>query len=163
MKRISKILIILILLLTLTSCKKIKSYNDSNGDKFIDEYYEYLADNKQGYVAIDLRKLEPDYANGHLNGFKSYQYQLTKNENEQEEKYIERISNTFLKWIELNYSKDLTIFLIDYDGSIVEKEIVNLEKIGYKKIYIYIDGYDTLINHLNNKVEIKKGVEDCGC
>ena len=121
----------------LTGCKKVYVISNDNASEFVDEYYEYLADNKQGFVALDLRNLDPDYAEGHLKGFKSYQYYIARNHLEPDTVYNERISNTFIKWMEQNYNKDLTVFLIDNDGSIVTQAAVKLKGAGYKKIYIF--------------------------
>ena len=166
MKLISKTLIILfttLFVLTFSSCKKVYIYDESKADDFINEYYEYLADNKQGFVAIDLRNLNPDYSDGHLKGFKSYQYYIARNEKEPDSVYESRISETFCKWIQQNYSKDLAVFLIDYNGTVVEQAAVKLKGLGYKNVYIYTGGYDTIVNHLNDLVEVVTGVEDCGC
>lgn len=166
MKKIANYFILIISfvsLLFLTGCKKVYVISKDNASEFVDEYYEYLADNKQGFVALDLRNLDPDYAEGHLKGFKSYQYYIARNHLEPDTVYNERISNTFIKWMEQNYNKDLTVFLIDNDGSIVTQAAVKLKGAGYKKIYIFTSGYDNIINHLNDKIEIVTGVDDCGC
>lgn len=166
MKKIASYFILIISfvsLLFLTGCKKVYVISNDNVSEFVDEYYEYLADNKQGFVALDLRNLDPDYAEGHLKGFKSYQYYIARNHLEPDTVYNERISNTFIKWMEQNYNKDLTVFLIDNDGSIVTHAAVKLKGAGYKKIYIFTSGYDNIINHLNDKIEIVTGVDDCGC
>ena len=166
MKKIANYFILIISflsLLFLTACKKVYVISKDNASEFVDEYYEYLADNKQGFVALDLRNLDPDYAEGHLKGFKSYQYYIARNHLEPDTVYNERISNTFIKWMEQNYNKDLTVFLIDNDGSIVTQAAVKLKGAGYKKIYIFTSGYDNIINHLNDKIEIVTGVDDCGC
>lgn len=166
MKRVINLFLVALSLLSLmlfTGCKKVHVINETEATKFVDEYYEYLADNKQGFVALDLRTLDPDYASGHLKGFMSYQYHIARNHLEPDSVYNERISETFIKWMELNHSKDLTVFLIDKDGSIVTQVAVKLKGAGYKNIYIYTSGYDTIINHLNGKIEIVTGVDDCGC
>ena len=70
---------------------------------------------------------------------------------------------TFSKSVKIDI-KDLDItLLIDKDGSIVTQAAVKLKGAGYKNIYIYTSGYDTIINHLNGKIEIVTGVDDCGC
>ena len=150
-------------LVFLGGCKKVHVVNNDNASEFVDEYYEYLADNKQGFIALDLRNLDPDYASGHLKGFKSYQYYIARNHLEPDTVYNERISSTFIRWMEQNYNKDLTVFLIDKDGSVVSQAAVKLKGIGYKNIYIYTSGYDTIVNYLNDKIEIVTGVDDCGC
>lgn len=166
MKLINKTLIIITILLfvfTISSCKKVKVYDEEEASEFISEYYEYLADNKQGFVALDLRNLNPDYSEGHLKGFKSYQYYIARNADEKDTEYESRISDAFIKWIQQNYNKKLAIFLIDYDGSVVTPVAAKLKSIGYKQIYIYTGGYDTVVYHLNDLVEIVTGVDDCGC
>lgn len=166
MKKIYKLFTLLLIfsfIFMISSCKKVHVVDEDNADLFVDEYYEYLADNKQGFVALDLRNLEPDYANGHLKGFKSYQYYIARNHLEPDSVYNERISTTFIKWMELNYSKNLTVFLIDSSGDIVTQAAVKLKDAGYKNIFIYTSGYDTIVNKLNGKIEIVTGVDDCGC
>ena len=145
------------------SCKKVNVFDETKANDYIDAYYEYLSDQKQGFVAIDLRTLESEYAEGHLKGFISYQYYKTKKENETDAVYESRMSESFNKWMTLNYSKSLTVFLLDNDEKIANREALKLKNQGYKKIYIYTGDFNTLQEQANGVIEIVKGIDDCGC
>lgn len=160
-KRILLILILVTLCFTMISCKKVNVFDDTKASDYIDAYYEFLSDQKQGFVAIDLRNLESEYAKGHLKGFISYQYYKTKKENETDSSYESRMSENFNKWMTLNYSKSLTVFLLDCDEKVGNQEALKLKNQGYKKIYIYTGDFNTL--QTNGIIEIVKGIDDCGC
>lgn len=162
-KRYIYILLLFILCLSISGCKKIVVYNETDTDKYIDAYYEYLSDQKQGFVAIDFRMLETEYAEGHLKGFVSYQFYKTRNADESDAAYEQRMSENFVKWMVNNYSKSLTVFLLDDNGITVQKEIIKLKNIGYKKIYGYTGNFDLLKEHASGIIEIVKGTDDCGC
>ena len=162
-KRILFILILVTLCFTMISCKKVNVFDETKANDYIDAYYEYLSDQKQGFVAIDLRTLESEYAEGHLKGFISYQYYKTKKENETDAVYESRMSESFNKWMTLNYSKSLTVFLLDNDGKVANREALKLKNQGYKKIYIYTGDFNTLQEQANGVIEIVKGIDDCGC
>lgn len=149
MKKIS-LLLIFILMLTLSSCSKVKTTEDSK------EFCEYIYDISRGEikrgVVIDLRDLETDYASGHIYGALSYEF------SNQEE-------NHFITWITGLKSTDTQVLIID-SGNNEHQTIMNyLEKAGYKKVLAYTLGYDTLkdSNEFKQKVEVKTGTEDCGC
>ena len=61
------------------------------------------------------------------------------------------------------YSKDKTIFIIDEDGSYVETLQSVLNTRGYKKVIIYLGGYERLKDENKNDFEIVNGIDDCGC
>lgn len=166
MKKLKRLFIVIIfcfILLNFTGCKKVKVISEENGDKYIDAYYEFLSDQKQGFVAIDLRDLNDEYANGHLKGFISYQYYKTKNNDETDDEYKKRMSENFINWMKYNYSTSLTVFLIDSDGSLVKDEADKLAKLKYKKIYVFEKGYDLLSKKAVGTIEIVTGTDDCGC
>ncbi len=149
----NKILLgIILLLLTLTSCKKIVVIDKSDANKYLDEYYLYLSDKKQDYVGIDLRSFNEEYVVGHLKGFVSY----SLHENDKN-------SNSFQDWMMQNYDQNTTIFLIDSDGLFSYQEAKILKENGYKKIYVYNGGYDSLIKYNDGKIPIITGSDDCGC
>ena len=143
-------LLICLLLITLTSCKsKVIATNKDNYSKYINEFYQYQIGQKEGYVAVDLRDTNT-YAEGHIKGFISYNYQnLTKEE--------------FINYITGMYNKKTTIFLLDSDGSLIEEVSSILQELEYKKIYIYTDGYESLIELAKNDIFIETGLDNCGC
>lgn len=166
MKKLYRLFIVImscLILLNFTGCKKVKVISEENGDKYIDAYYDFLSDKKQGFVAIDLRNLNDEYANGHLKGFISYQYYKTRNNEEIDDEYKKRMSENFINWMKYNYSTSLTVFLIDSDGSLVKEEAEKLAKIKYKKIYVFEKGYDLLSKNAVGIIEIVTGTDDCGC
>lgn len=149
MKKIS-LLFIFLLIITLTSCSKIKTTNDAK------EFCEYIYDISRGEikrgVVIDLRNLETEYAAGHIHGSLSYDFA------HQEEHH-------FITWITGLKSTDTQVLLID-SGNNEHQVIMNyLEKAGYKKILAYSLGYNNLkeTSEFKQKVEVKTGTDDCGC
>lgn len=166
MKKISRLFLLLvfsIIILSFTSCKKVAVISEDDGKKYIDAYYEFLSDARQGFVAIDLRNLNEEYAEGHLKGFISYQYYKTRNSVESDSEYESRMSENFRQWMKLNYSTSLTIFLIDSDGSIAKQEAIKLFNQNYKKIFVYENGYNSLIKYNNDVIDVVSGTDDCGC
>lgn len=143
-------LLICLLLITLTSCKsKVIASNKDNYSKYINEFYQYQIGQKEGYVAVDLRDTNI-YAEGHIKGFISYNYQNSTKEE-------------FINYITGMYNKKTTIFLLDSDGSLIEEVSSILQELEYKKIYIYTDGYESLIELAKNDIFIETGLDNCGC
>ena len=149
MKKIS-LLLVFILMLTLTSCSKIKTTNDSK------EFCEYIYDISRGEIkrgaVIDLRDLETDYANGHIHGALSYNY---KNQSEEH----------FITWITGLKSTDTQILIIDYGQNEHVQIMEYLKEAGFKKVLAYTLGYDVLkeTSEFKQMVEVKTGTDDCGC
>lgn len=149
MKKIS-LLLIFILILSLTSCAKVKTTSDSK------EFCEYIYDISRGEIkrgaVIDLRDLETDYATGHILGSLSYNF---KNQSEEH----------FITWITGLKSTDTQILLIDYGKNEHVVIMEYLKKAGFKKVLAYTLGYDTLkeTNEFKQMVEVKTGTDDCGC
>ena len=149
MKKIS-LLLIFILILSLTSCAKVKTTSDSI------EFCEYIYDISRGEIkrgaVIDLRDLETDYATGHILGSLSYNF---KNQSEEH----------FITWITGLKSTDTQILLIDYGQNEHVVIMEYLKKAGFKKVLAYTLGYDTLkeTNEFKQMVEVKTGTDDCGC
>lgn len=143
-------LLVCLLLITLTSCKsKVISTNKDNYSKYINEFYQYQIGKKEGYVAVDLRDTDI-YAEGHIKGFISYNYQNSTKEE-------------FINYITGMYNKKTTIFLLDSDGSLIEEVSNILQELEYKKIYIYTDGYESLIELAKSDIFIETGLDNCGC
>lgn len=142
------ILLIMILSCSLMSCKKI--YKENEARAFIDEIYEYIDSNKGNYGLIDVRPLDESYALGHFKGFINYDIE-------------EGTINEFIYKIESLYTKEKALFLIDEDGSkvIALKDV--LKEHGYKKVYIFLGGYEKLALENQNDFIVVTGKEDCGC
>ncbi len=151
MKKISFLFIFILLTLTLTSCKKeeYKSFKIGEEKEFIDQIYEYI-DNDKEYCLIDVRDLETEYAKGHFKGFINYSI---------EKGNIEE----FTYKIESMYSVEKAIFIVDKDGTKVTDLMNALKNNGYKKIYIYLGGYNLLEEKNNNDFVVVTGKDDCGC
>lgn len=156
MKKINKILIFLFLFLLMffiTSCsKKIKTYESDNGIAFLEKIKEYSLKNEHDYVLIDVRDLDEEYAKGHFFGFTNYD--LSKGNLDE-----------FGNFVESMYNKEKTMFIIDRDGTFVESVSQKLKKIGYKKIYVYLGGYEKL-NEYNvdeTYIRVVTGKEGCNC
>jgi len=165
MKRINKLLVLLVgifFAFLLSSCKHIYVYKEDKANAYLEEYYLYISNKKQGFQAIDLRTQSPLYINGHLNGFINYDYQNVPRTNENDLEYEMKKSNLFHQWMLKNIDKSEALFLIDLDGDIVRAEAQKLKAMGYKKIHIYLAGYESLIKY-NQKIEIIKGTSSCDC
>ena len=162
----SKIIYILLILLStcfLTSCK-VKEIEDSS--KFIDLVYSWSSGKLEKLIylffpskklLIDLRELKnnatiDDYDSGHISGALSYDYGNLNKEK-------------FTTWITGLYSKKATILLIDSGHE--EYKVISeyLKEVGYKKIIAYTLGYQELkkAKEFNQKLVESTGVEDCGC
>lgn len=162
-KKISCLILVIIYILSITGCKKTYIYHNEKAVDYLNAYYEYLSDEKQDFIGIDLRDLETAYASGHLKGFISYNYNLKRKRTEDETTYLQRCSTAFQRWIRQNVDKRTTIFLIDQNGTNVLSEAVKLKSSGYKNIHIYAEGYKTLNEYNHNIIPIITGIEDCGC
>lgn len=153
----SKIIYILLIVLStcfLTSCK-VKETKDSS--KFIDLVYSWSSGKLENSCLIDLRELRnnatiDDYDSGHISGALSYDYGNLNKEK-------------FITWITGLYSKKATILLIDSGHE--EYKVISeyLKEAGYKKIIAYTLGYQELkkARDFNQKLVESTGVEDCGC
>lgn len=150
MKKISLLLMVILIGLCLCGCQKqYKTYSVGEERKFIDKIYEYI-DKDNDYCLIDVRNLDEEYAKGHFFGFINYDI---KKGTLEEFKYK----------IESMYSKDFAIFIIDSDGTYVKSLQEVLKEVGYKKIYIYEGGYYKLSLENNDDFSIVTGKDDCGC
>ncbi len=152
MKKISFLILILLMIFSLTSCKKTeyKSYNIGEEKAFIDKIYSYIDKGDNNYLLIDVRSLNTDYANGHFRGFINYDIA-----NGNIDEFVYRITSM--------YSKEKSIFIIDKDGSHVKSLMNALKEKKYKRIYIYLGGYDKLNSANQSDFEIITGTNDCGC
>lgn len=151
MKKSSIILLVFLMLLSLSGCqKKYQSYSVGEERKFIEKIYEYIEEDENNYCLIDVRSLDESYAKGHFFGF--INYDITRGN-----------INEFVYKIESMYSKDKAIFMIDEDGSYVQKLMEALKEVKYKKIYIYEGGYSRLLNANNDDFSVVTGKDDCGC
>lgn len=156
--KISKLIYIFILLINLvmlTSCSKIKTTNDA--EYFLDVLYDYSKGEIKNGCIIDLRPLindesQDDYDHGHINGALSYDF---NNQNKE----------TFITWITGLKSKKATIILVDSGNNEYQTIIKYLEEAGYKNIICYTLGYQSLkqSESFNIIVEEKTGTYDCGC
>lgn len=149
MKRSIYILLLLLVIIpTLVSCKKIVKTNKDNVNEYIETLYQYQIGKKKNGISIDLRDIDI-YAEGHIKGFISYDYR--------------KDSKGFIPYMEGMYSKDKVIFLIDSNNEIIEKVAEELLNAGYKKVYIYLDGYESLISYSLDYFFIEIGLDNCGC
>ena len=149
MKKISLIIVTIFSIFLLSSCQKIKTYPSDDARLFIDEIYQHISQSKGDYALIDVRYLE-DYGNGHFKGVINYDI-----ENGSEEEFLYKIESL--------YNKEKTLFLIDQDGQNVEALSLVLKKAGYKKIRIYLGGYENLVKVNQDDFQIVTGIDDCGC
>lgn len=152
MKKISFLICTLFMLFTLVSCRKqiYKSYDIGEEELFINEIYKCIDDNKNNYCLIDVRDLNNEYGLGHFRGF--INYDINKGSADE---FVYKISSM--------YSKDKIIFMIDSDGSVVEILQQALKEEGYKKIYIYLGGYQKLLEKNDSDFVVVTGIDDCGC
>lgn len=157
-------ILVLAFCLTANSCKKVSISDENNYQEFVDEFYAYLTDQKEddNYVAIDLRSISA-YGNGHFKGFIAYPFYKVRNSDESFDIYEKRMLDEFIEHAQKNYGKKTTIFLIDAEGEIVETLAAHLKGVGYKKIYIYKSGYESLLLRAADTLSIKTGTDDCGC
>ena len=150
MKKISLLILIFISMFLFKKKKKKTNYIVGEERAFIDKIYEYIEKKPKDYCLVDVRDLNEAYGMGHFRGFINYDIQ---NGNTDE----------FIYKIESMYSKDKTIFIIDEDGSYVETLQSVLNTRGYKKVIIYLGGYERLKDENKNDFEIVSGIDDCGC
>ena len=89
------------------------------------------------------------YAEGHIKGFTSYDYL--------------KDPDGFIPYMEGMYSKDKVVFLLSDESDLILEVSKVLQVNGYKKIYIYLDGYDSLISLSSDYFFIETGLDNCGC
>lgn len=152
MKKISFVIILFICLLCLSSCKKSKyvTYNIGEEQKFFDQVYEFIDKENNNYCLVDVRELETSYASGHFRGFINYDIK-----NGSVDEFVYKMKSM--------YSLDKAIFIIDEDGTDVTTLMDALKDEGYKKIYIYLGGYQKLNEANNSDFVVVTGTDDCGC
>ena len=146
MKRISFLAIILLSLVTLSSCK-IKTFSK---EKYVQCFYNYHVQSEKNAVGIDLRDLETEYASGHIKGFVNYNYQKGSKEE-------------FIIYVTSLYNKKTYIFLIDNNGEYVHSVAQILKEEGYKNIIVYDKGYNDIEEYAKETLQIVEGTDDCGC
>lgn len=146
MKRISLIVLLVLSIFVLSSCK----VQTLSKEKYVKLYYDYHVQSEKPSGAIDLRDLNTDYASGHIKGFLNYNYQ---NGNKEE----------FLYYVSSLYNKNTYIFLIDNNGEYVSEASNILKEAGYKHIIIYQDGYYNIEEYAKDYLQIVTGTDDCGC
>ena len=150
MKKINLIFVIVMMLLVISSCQKTTVDQIGEERSFIDEIYKYIDSNKTNYCLVDVRDLDNAFAKGHFRGFINYDIEKGN-------------MDEFIYRIESMYSKDKTIFIIDEDGSWVQQLQQALKKAKYKKVIIYLGGYQRLEKENQNDFEVVTGKDDCGC
>ena len=150
MKKINLIFVIVMMLLVISSCQKTTVYQIGEERSFIDEIYKYIDSNKKNYCLVDVRDLDNAFAKGHFRGFINYDIEKGN-------------MDEFIYRIESMYSKDKTIFIIVEDGSWVQQLQQALKKAKYKKVIIYLGGYQRLEKENQNDFEVVTGKDDCGC
>lgn len=135
------------------SCsKKIKTYEKTDGVAFLEEIQSLSKIVDHNYVLLDVRKLDEEYALGHFYGFTNYD--LTKGNVDELVSYMKGMHHI-----------EKHIFIIDRDGSLVQDASSSLKKAGYKKISIYLGGFETLKEYNTGETYFKivTGKEDCAC
>lgn len=142
------ILLLLFIFPCLTSCKKIITTDKDSADKYIETLYKYQIGQKKNGIMIDLRDIDI-YAEGHIKGFISYDYL--------------KDPDGFIPYMEGMYSKDKVVFLLSDESDLILEVSKVLQENGYKKIYIYLDGYDSLISLSSDYFFIETGLDNCGC
>lgn len=157
--KIISTILTLLLLITLVGCKKENVI--SSNEEFIEIYYEYYAGiEDKDFVGIDLRDYETKYTKGHLKGFISFDYYPSLVEGDiQNDIYSER----FVEWIKINYSKDTVIFVVGDNDQTADKIRGALDGLNYEEFYVYLKGYDKLIEANDGLIEIVTGGNSCDC
>lgn len=152
-----KVLVVLVFLLTLTGCTRVKRYNEANVKDFVDLIMEYETGKKSGVIYIDLRPLgteegkeEGTYAKSHIQGFINYN---VKNGSETE----------MVTWLKGMYDTKTAVILVDSDGTDVKTVAKWLTNAGYKKVYYYEKGFSSLEEKAIDLLHFVSGIEDCGC
>lgn len=145
MKKTNLLLVIILLLMFLTSCKvKVCSK-----EKYVDMIYHYHVLQEKDNACIDLRTLD-EYSKGHIKGFVNYNF---KNGSKEE----------FVYYMKSMYDKKIYIFLLDDYGGYVQKAAEILKKEGFKKVVICEDGYSEIETYAKKYLQIVEGTEDCNC
>lgn len=145
------IIFLLLLLCGLAGCKKqVTTYQATQGKAFFEEIYQYIEKNEHNYVLLDTRNRDNAYANGHFFGFMNYDI---------EQGSLEELGNH----LQNMHHKKKTIFIIDEDGRNVEKIAAHLASIGYRKMSVYLGGYNTLLSYNEQYFQVVTGLEDCDC
>lgn len=152
MKKISKLLIILILFMTIVSCdkeeeKEIIYYNQDTQTEYIEKVYELINDDEVKYVACDLRTKEV-YETEHIRQFQNYDISVSSNEE-------------FNTWITSNYSDSYHVII--FSESSLDDELINSLSDIYNHIYIYNGSYDNMKASLDEYFVLESGPYDCGC
>ena len=144
------ILLIIFSIFLVIGCQKIKETTDSA--YFIEQVYNWSNGKLENSILIDLRKLDEEYAMGHISGAKSYDYSKVDKEK-------------FTTWITGMYHKKTTVLLIDSGNNEYQLIVEYLKEAGYKKIIAYTKGYNTLKEDESFKIKLieVKGKDDCGC
>ena len=65
--------------------------------------------------------------------------------------------------LQMMHHKKKTIFIIDEDGQAVEQVASYLASIGYRKIRVYLGGYQALLSYNEQYFQVVTGLEDCDC
>lgn len=148
MKKIKFLLVVTLLfsILILSSCK----VKETSIEEYVELVYHYHVLMEKENVCIDLRDLNTSYSEGHFKGFINYNYRNGSSEE-------------FLIYINSMYSKNIYIFLIDENGEYVEEASKTLIKNGYKNIIICKDGYNKIVEHATEYLQVVTGTDDCGC
>lgn len=157
MSRIRKVIMLTLTLLLLTSCTNghFEAYDEENYQDFIDKISLALNDLITPAVFIDLRthgdESNPSantYAASHIAYFINYDY-------------LEIGKDKFQEAITYHYSQKHHLFLIDAEGA--ESSIVAslLREKGYKHIYYYTKGYNSIIELSEGQLVINTGNCDC--
>ncbi len=135
----------------ITGCKKqIQTFSSPQGKAFFEAIDQYSQKNEHNYVLLDLRKRDASYANGHFFGFMNYDI---------EQGSLEELGNHLQRM----HHKKKTIFIIDEDGQAVEQVASYLASIGYRKIRVYLGGYQALLSYNEQYFQVVTGLEDCDC
>ena len=158
-QKIINLILVFFLVFTMVGCKKENEI--SNNLEFLDIYYEYYAGLKdKDFVGIDLRDYETKYVEGHLKGFISFDFfpGLVSGDLNNDT-YRQR----FHEWIQINYSKDTVLFIVDDGDGCTDTVNRVLKSQNFDEYYIYSKGYDKLIQANEGLIEIVTGGSECDC
>lgn len=157
-KRIYIFSVILLSMIFLTSCGKIKLIDKEKTFCEKLEKYDINPEIRKQTVFLDLRitgdenSTKETYAAYHFNGAVNYNY---RNGSKEE----------FIYWFTTRYNTNYTVFLFDDgDGAVAEvKDILKEE--GYKEIYGFTKGYEKLrkSDEYTKRFVETKGLEGCDC
>lgn len=130
-----KVLVVLVFLLTLTGCTRVKGYNEANVKDFVDLIMEYETGKKSGVIYIDLRPLgteegkeEGTYAKSHIQGFINYN---VKNGSETE----------MVTWLKGMYDTKTAVILVDSDGTDVKNGCQVVDQCRLQKSLLLRKGF----------------------